>query len=75
MPWVFLTNTRIWPGLPQSPKDCRISDQLYRNALMVSPVFGPDAGYMAPVLHIGGAVPYKNQQLWIRLDRPESLAS
>ena len=25
---------------------------------------------MAPVLHIGGSIPYGNQALWIRLDRP-----
>ncbi len=56
------------------PEDCRINGRSYRKAFMVSPVFGPEAGYMAPVLHIGEAVPYKNQQLWIRLDRPESLA-
>lgn len=51
---------------------CRIQDQFFRNALMVSASFGPDAGYLAPVLHIGSAIPYANQQLWIRLDRPES---
>jgi exodeoxyribonuclease-1 len=50
---------------------CRIKDRFFRNALMVSSSFGPDAGYLAPVLHIGGAIPYANQQLWIRLDRPE----
>lgn len=50
---------------------CRIRDRFFRNALMISASFGTDAGYLAPVLHIGGAVPYANQQLWIRLDRPE----
>jgi exodeoxyribonuclease-1 len=53
------------------PESCRIRDRFFRKALMVSPSFGPDAGYLAPVLHIGRAVPYANQQLWIRLDRPE----
>jgi exodeoxyribonuclease I len=56
------------------PRACRINGQFYRKALMVSPVFGPDAGYLAPVLHIGEAVPYRNQQLWVRLDRAESLS-
>jgi exodeoxyribonuclease-1 len=54
------------------PETCRIQDRFFRTALMVSSSFGPDAGYLAPVLHIGRAVPYANQQLWIRLDRPES---
>lgn len=53
-------------------ESCRIKDRFFRNALMVSASFGPDAGYLAPVLHIGGAIPYANQQLWIRLDRPET---
>ncbi len=53
------------------PETCRIQDRFFRNALMVSSSFGPDAGYLAPVLHIGGAIPYPNQQLWVRLDRPE----
>ncbi len=51
---------------------CRIKDRSFRSAVMVSASFGPDAGYLAPVLHIGGALPYANQQLWIRLDRPET---
>ena len=54
------------------PRTCRIGDRTFRKALMVSAAFGPDAGYMAPVLHIGAAAAYGNQQLWIRLDRPES---
>ncbi|MEX1298938.1 MAG: exonuclease domain-containing protein [Desulfotignum sp.] len=49
---------------------CRIRDRFFRNALMISASFGSTAGYLAPVLHIGGAVPYANQQLWIRLDQP-----
>lgn len=49
---------------------CQIRDRFFRNALMISAAFGSDAGYIAPVLHIGGAVPYANQQLWVRLDQP-----
>jgi exodeoxyribonuclease-1 len=49
---------------------CRIRDRFFRNALMISASFGSTAGYLAPVLHIGGAVPYANQQLWVRLDQP-----
>ena len=38
-------------------------------ALMVSVSFGADCNYMAPVVYVGGSVPYKNQGLWIRLDK------
>jgi exodeoxyribonuclease-1 len=51
---------------------CQIQDRFFRNAVMVSASFGAKAGYLAPVLQIGRAIPYSNQDLWIRLDRPES---
>ncbi|MGD9823209.1 exonuclease domain-containing protein [Desulfobacter sp.] len=38
-------------------------------ALMVSVSFGADCNYMAPVVYVGGSVPYKNQSLWVRLDK------
>ncbi len=50
---------------------CQIQDRFFRNAVMISASFGAEAGYLAPVLHIGRAIPYSNQDLWIRLDRPE----
>jgi exodeoxyribonuclease-1 len=40
-------------------------------ALMVSVSFGSDCNYMAPVVYVGGSVPYKNQSLWIRLDKED----
>jgi len=46
----------------------------YRIGLMVSASFGPDLNYMAPVLHLGSSVPYKNQSLWLRLDAGELLS-
>ena len=39
--------------------------------LMIAPVFGSESGFMAPVLSLGQSIPYKNQTLWLRLDRPE----
>ena len=60
------TDLKRFQGIAET---CRIGDRFFRNALMVSSTFGSAAGYLAPVLHIGGAVPYANQQLWIRLDR------
>jgi len=38
-------------------------------ALMVSVSFGAECNYMAPVVYVGGSVPYRNQSLWIRLDK------
>jgi exodeoxyribonuclease I len=52
---------------------CRVKDRFFRTAIMVSPVFGADAGYLAPVLCIGDSIPYGNQQLWIRLDQEQSM--
>ena len=40
-------------------------------AIMVSVSFGSDCHYLAPVLHIGGSFPYKNQNLWVRLDKED----
>ena len=39
--------------------------------LMIAPVFGSDAGFQAPLLHLGQSIPYSNQSLWLRLDREE----
>ncbi len=52
------------------PDTCAIGDRMFPTAVMISSVFGPDANYMVPVLHIGGSIPYGNQNLWIRLDQP-----
>lgn len=37
---------------------CQIQDRFFRNAVMISASFGAEAGYLAPVLHIGRAIPY-----------------
>ncbi len=49
-------------------KGCRIGRADFRICLMVSASFGSKNNYIAPVIHIGESVPYKNQSLWIRLD-------
>ena len=38
-------------------------------AIMISVSFGAKCNYMAPVIYVGSSVPYKNQSLWIRLDK------
>jgi len=35
---------------------------------MISTSFGSRVNYMAPVIHLGQSLPYKNQSLWLRLD-------
>ena len=39
--------------------------------VMVSVSFGGKLNYMAPVVYLGPSVPYKNQTLWLRLDRED----
>lgn len=51
-----------------------IEDQGFRMGLMVSAVFGPEMNYIAPVLHLGGSLPYKNQSLWLRMDTENLLS-
>ncbi len=43
----------------------------HRLGIMVNGYFGAEAKYQAPVISIGDSVPYKNQNLWMRLDLPE----
>lgn len=49
--------------------EIRVGNEGGMVGLMVSASFGPEANYIAPVLHLGSSVPYKNQSLWLRLDR------
>ena len=48
--------------------DFHIQDRCFRICIMISLSFGSKVNYMAPVIHIGQSVPYKNQSLWFRLD-------
>ncbi|MFZ5570879.1 MAG: exonuclease domain-containing protein [Thermodesulfobacteriota bacterium] len=43
----------------------------HRLGLIIGGEYGPDQLYQAPALSIGRSVPYGNQTLWLRLDRPE----
>lgn len=55
-------------------KRCRIGDHDFTMGLMISPSFGARVNYLAPVLHIGNSIPYKNQGLWVRLDQEGMMA-
>ncbi len=50
------------------PDDFRVNARSFKIGLMVAASFGPESGYLAPVLCIGRSLPYSNQQLWLRLD-------
>jgi exodeoxyribonuclease-1 len=39
--------------------------------ILIATVFGSEAGFMAPVLGLGQSIPYRNQTLWLRLDRAD----
>lgn len=41
----------------------------YRYGLMLSPTFGYQHNYLAPVLYLGQHTHYKNQSLWLHLDK------
>ena len=49
-------------------EDFQVDKNQFKVCLMLSTAFGSDSNYMAPVIHIGQSVPYKNQTLWMRLD-------
>ncbi len=42
-----------------------------RIGLMIGNKYGSDNQYQVPVLLIGSSIPYKNQNIWLRLDLPE----
>lgn len=47
----------------------------HRMGLMVNSDLGYAGSHHAPVLQLGGSIPYKNQTLWLRLDLPEISSS
>jgi len=49
-------------------EDFQVDKNRFKICLMLSTAFGSDSNYMAPVIHIGQSIPYKNQSLWMRLD-------
>jgi len=64
----FFNKTRDPLRINSIEKEYRIGEFDFRVCLMVSVSFGAENNYIAPVIHVGESVPYKNQSLWIRLD-------
>lgn len=48
-----------------------VSGRRFPLGIMVSGSFGGTANYLAPVIHLGDSIPYKNQGVWLRLDRED----
>ncbi|OQY53186.1 MAG: exodeoxyribonuclease [Desulfobacteraceae bacterium 4572_89] len=65
----FFNKTKDVLRINALKKEIRIGNKPFRLCLMVSASFGPKNNYLAPVIHIGESLPYKNQSLWLRLDR------
>lgn len=67
----FFNKTKDVLRINALKKETRIGNKPFRICLMVSASFGPKNNYLAPVIHMGESLPYKNQSLWLRLDREE----
>ena len=78
---IFSTERKIWEyvlGFFNKAEDLKRKNALGRHILveknrfdlgmMVSVSFGAKVNYMVPVICLGGSVPYKNQDLWLRMD-------
>lgn len=69
----FFNKTKDEIRINNIKPDIEIQNRRFRVCVMVSPLFGPDNHYLAPVLHLGPSKPYKNQSLWLRLDNTNLL--
>jgi exodeoxyribonuclease-1 len=69
----FFNKTRDEVRINNIDKKLDIQNRKFRVCLMVSTSFGSKANYMAPVIHFGTSLPYKNQSLWLRLDSDDIL--
>jgi len=69
----FFNKTRDEVRIHNIDKTLDIQNTRFRVCLMVSASFGSKANYMAPVIHLGQSLAYKNQSLWLRLDLDDIL--
>jgi exodeoxyribonuclease I len=69
----FFNKTRDEVRINNIDKKLDIQDTKFRICLMLSTSFGSKTNYMAPVIHLGKSLPYKNQSLWLRLDGDDIL--
>ena len=64
----FFSKTKEEARINRIKSDFQIQDRYFRICIMISLSFGSKINYMAPVIHLGQSLPYKNQSLWFRLD-------
>ncbi len=69
----FFNKTRDEVRIHNIEKKLDIGNKQFINCLMMSASFGSKTNYMAPVIHIGSSLAYKNQSLWLRLDSDDIL--
>lgn len=53
------------------PELCAGAEGENRLGLIAYSRIGAEEGYIAPVLSLGSSIPYKNQTLWLRLDKTD----
>jgi exodeoxyribonuclease-1 len=64
----FFNKTRDEARLNRIKKDFCVQNKRFRVCLMMAASFGSKLNFMAPVVHLGQSLSYKNQSLWLRLD-------
>ncbi len=69
----FFNKTRDEVRINSIDKKLDIQNTQFRICLMMSASFGSTVNYMAPVIHLGSSLVYKNQSLWLRLDQDDIL--
>jgi exodeoxyribonuclease-1 len=69
----FFDKTRDEVRINNIEKTIHIQNMRFKTCLMMSASFGSKVNYMAPVIHLGQSLAYKNQNLWLRLDGDDIL--
>jgi len=64
----FFNKTKDEARINRVNSDFHIQGRYFRICIMISLSFGSKVNYLAPVIHLGQSLPYKNQSLWLRLD-------
>lgn len=54
-------------------EDFHVQTRRFRVCILAATSFGSDVNYLAPAVHLGPSIPYKNQSLWLRLDLEDIL--
>ncbi len=69
----FFNKTRDEVRIKNIPPELHVQGRSFSVCIMMSSSFGSLANFMAPVVHIGQSLAYKNQSLWLRLDSEDIL--